>query len=223
MLLVQKMGYPLAMSDTPAIPLENLIVCPHCDAAFQLRRPAAGERAICERCGTVLITPRRKAGLQIIAVSLAVAILMVAASVSPFLTIKAAGATNSVSILDAALAFDHGALIALALATAALILFVPLTRVLLAIYVLVPIVLDKPPARGAVQAFRLSEALRPWSMAEIFAIGCAVALVKITDLADVAFGPAFWMFSALVLLAVFQDSFMCRWSVWNSLDKTHRS
>ena len=210
------------MNDAPMIPLDQMIVCPQCDAAYALRRPAVGERATCRRCGTVLITPRRKAGLQIIAVSLAVAILIVAASVFPFLTIKAAGASNSVSILDAALAFDHGALIALALTTAALILFVPLARVLLAIYVLLPIVMDWPPARGAIQAFRLSEALRPWSMAEIFAIGCAVALVKISDLADVAFGPAFWMFAGLVLLAVVQDTFMCRWSVWNSLDKTRR-
>ncbi|WP_306115593.1 MULTISPECIES: paraquat-inducible protein A [unclassified Roseovarius] len=208
------------MTSPQPIPLDTLIVCPHCDAAYQLQRPGVGEKAKCQRCGTVLITPRRKAGLQIIAVSLAVAILIVAATVFPFLTIKAGGTANSVSILDAALAFSDGPLIALALTTAALIIFIPLTRVLLSIYVLVPIVLDRPPARGATQAFRLSEALRPWSMAEIFAIGCAVALTKISDLADVAFGPAFWMFAALVVLVVVQDNFLCRWSVWTSLDKT---
>ncbi len=201
-----------------SLDLDNMIVCPQCDAAYTLRRPAAGERARCQRCGTALITPRRKAGLQIIALSLTVAILIVAATVFPFLTITAAGTSNSVSILDAALAFSDGPLIVLALATAALIVFIPLARVLLAMYVLIPIVLDRPPARGAAQAFRLSEALRPWSMAEIFAIGCAVALTKIVDLADVGFGPAFWMFCALVFLVVIQDNFLCRWSVWNSLD-----
>lgn len=206
-----------------AIPFEQLIACPRCDAAYTLLRPKVGERALCQRCGTALITPRRKAGLQIIAVSFAIMILIVAATVFPFLTIKAAGASNSVSILDAALAFSDGPLIALALTTAALIIFVPLARVMLSIYVLVPIVMDRPPARGATQAFRLSEALRPWSMAEIFAIGCAVALVKISDLADVAFGPAFWMFAALVVLVVVQDNFLCRWSVWNSLDKPRAS
>lgn len=202
-----------------SLPLDDMIVCPQCDAAYSLRRPDVGERARCARCGTALITPRRKAGLQIIALSLTVAILIVAATVFPFLTITAAGTSNSVSILDAALAFSDGPLIALSLATAALIVFIPLARVLLSIYVLVPIVLDRPPARGATQAFRLSEAMRPWSMAEIFAIGCAVALVKITDLADVGFGPAFWMFCALVFLVVVQDNFLCRWSVWNSLEK----
>lgn len=211
------------MADAHSLPLEKLIVCPRCDAVFMLERPTNGERASCGRCGTVLIKPRKKAGLQIIAVSLAVAILIVAASILPFLTLSAAGTSNSVSILDAALAFSSGPLIVLALATAALIIVIPLMRVLLAIYVLVPIVLDRPPARGATQAFRLSEAMRPWSMAEIFAIGCAVALVKITQLADVAFGPAFWMFTALVLLVVVQDSIMDRWSVWNSLDKEQNS
>ncbi len=206
------------MRDTP-LPLDDMIVCPQCDAAYSLRRPDVGERARCARCGTALITPRRKAGMQIIALSLTVAILIVSATVFPFLTITAAGTSNSVSILDAALAFSDGPLITLSLATAALIVFIPLARVLLAMYVLIPIVLDRPPARGATQAFRLSEAMRPWSMAEIFAIGCAVALVKITDLADVGFGPAFWMFCALVFLVVVQDNFLCRWSVWNSLEK----
>ena len=93
---------------------------------------------------------------------------------------------------------------------------------LLALYVLAPIVADRPPARGALRAFRWSEALRPWSMAEIFAIGCAVALVKVSDLATVTFGPAFWMFSALVILVVVQESFICRWSVWNALTPAHR-
>ncbi|MGJ8546308.1 MAG: paraquat-inducible protein A [Sulfitobacter sp.] len=203
------------MADTP---LEALIVCPQCDATWQLQRPKFGERAVCQRCHKVLIAPRHKAGLQIIAVSVASVILIIAATVFPFLQIDAAGRSNSVSVLDAALSFTGGALLLLSLATAALIIFIPLLRMLLTIYVLVPVVLDRPPARHAMQAFRLSEALKPWSMAEIFAIGCAVALVKVADLAQVAFGPAFWMFGILVVLVVAQDSFMCKWSVWDSLE-----
>jgi len=199
-------------------PLDELIVCPICDATYRLNRPKNGERAICQRCHHVLIAPRRKAGLQIIAVSTAVVILIIAATVFPFLQISAAGKHNAVSILDAALSFTDGWLIILSLVTAALIIFVPLLRMLLTIYVLVPVVMDRPPARHAMKAFRFSEALRPWSMAEIFALGCAVALVKIADLAQVEFGPAFWMFGVLVVLVVAQDSFMCKWSVWDSLE-----
>jgi len=45
-----------------------------------------------------------------------------------------------------------------------------------------------------------------------------VALVKVAGLATVTFGPAFWMFGALVVLVIVQDRFMCKWSVWNSLE-----
>lgn len=209
--------------DAAPIPRHDLIVCPKCDAAFALKRPANGEKAVCARCKHVLITPRHKAGLQIIAMSVAIVVLIIAAAVFPFLAINAKGATNAVSVLDAALAFQDGPLIALSLATAALIFFIPLARVLLSLYVLIPLVADKPPARHAARAFRLSEALRPWSMAEIFAIGCAVALIKVSDLAQVTFGPAFWMFSVLVILVVVQESFICRWSVWNALNTPRRS
>ena len=205
------------------LPLDQLIVCPQCDAIYRLRRPAHGQRASCSRCHTPLITPRRNAGLQIIAVALAVMVLIIGAAVFPFLRIDAAGASNAVSVLDAALAFAGGPMIFLSLATAALIFFIPLMRVLLLLYVLVPVVLDRPPARHAIRAFRLSEGLRPWSMAEVFAIGCAVALVKVTDLADVEFGPAFWMFGVLVVLVILQDRFLCKWSVWKSLETPKRS
>ncbi|MFD2741441.1 paraquat-inducible protein A [Sulfitobacter aestuarii] len=203
--------------------LADLIVCPQCDAVYHLRKPANGERAVCARCHKVLIAPRRNAGLHIIAVAFAVLFLIIGAAYFPFLTIDAAGNKNAVSILDAALAFAGGPLVLLALATAALIILVPLLRTILTLYVLIPVVLDRPAARHAVRAFRISEALRPWSMAEIFAIGCAVALVKVSDLAHVGFGPAFWMFGILVVLVVAQDSFMCKWSVWNSLEHPKRS
>lgn len=205
--------------DTPAA---ALIVCPRCDAAYRMKKPGLGERAVCARCGTVLAAPRQRAGLQMIVIAVTVVILIVSATIFPFLEIRAGGRTNAVSILDAALSFGGGPLIALALVTAAFIIFVPLLRMLLTLYVLIPLVRDRPPARHAIRAFRLSEALRPWSMAEIFAIGCAVALVKITEIAQVDFGPAFWMFGVLVVLVVAQDSFMCKWSVWNALENPKR-
>ena len=213
------------MSDATYVtrgPLEGLIVCPVCDATYQLQRPRNGERAVCGRCHYVLIAPRAKAGMQMIAVAIAVVVLTIAASVFPFLEISAGGRSNAVSILDAALTFTEGPMLVLALSTAAFIIFVPMLRMLLTLYVLVPVVLDRPPARHAIRAFRVSEAMRPWSMAEIFALGCAVALVKVADLASVSFGPAFWMFGFLVVLVLVQDGFLCKWSVWNSLEHPKR-
>lgn len=202
---------------------DTLIACPGCDALYRARMPEEGDRAICHRCHTVLVAPRRKAGMTIVMLSLGVMILVVGALWFPFLEISSSGFHNSASLLDAALAFSGGPLVVLSLSVAAFIILIPLTRVLLILYVLVPVVLDRPPARSAALAFRLSEALRPWSMAEIFALGCAVALVKVADLAQIGFGPAFYMFAALVVIIAVQDNHMCRWSIWRSLDPSDRT
>lgn len=199
-------------------PLEDLIACPSCDALYVARMPETGGRAVCDRCHTVLIAPKRKAGLRIIALTLAVLILVVSAMFFPFLDIHRLGLGNSASILDAATAFSSGPMAALGLGTAAMIVIVPLIRMLLILYVLTPIVFDRQPFSQARRAFRWSQELKPWAMAEIFAIGCAVALVKVADLAQIGFGPAFWMFSVLVVIVLFNDNYLCTWSVWKSLE-----
>lgn len=197
---------------------EDLIVCPHCDALYRLKRPGKGEVAVCARCHTTIAAPRAKAGLQIVALAVTTLILMVGAATFPFLRIEAGGVGNSVSILDAAFIFSDGLLAVLVVATIALILAIPALRAALVIYTIAPLMADRPAWPGARSAFRLAQSLKPWAMAEVFAIGCAVSLVKITDLARVDFGPAFWMFAALVVLVVIQQKFMCNWSVWNALD-----
>lgn len=200
-------------------PLTSLIACPSCDALYTARTPEKGERATCARCHTVLIARRKDAGLKIIALSIASLILVVGAVTFPFLGIYVAGFRNEASLIDAALAFSDGPFVILSLCVVMLIVFLPALRLLLTLYVLVPVVRDRPPWAGAKRAFRWAEALRPWSMAEIFVIGCAVALVKLVDLARVDLRPAFWMFAILVVVLVVQDTLMCRWSVWKALDK----
>lgn len=200
------------------IPTSDLIACPSCDALYKAAEPRPGERAVCHRCHTVLIAPRQGAGLKIIALALGSLVLVVGALSFPFIQISRLGLSQEATVIDAALAFS-GTFLVLSLAVFVVIVFLPLVRLLLTLYVLAPVVMDRPPWPGAKRAFRWSERLRPWSMAEIFVIGCAVALIKLADLARVELGPAFWMFVILVVLIVVQDTFMCRWSVWKSLDR----
>ncbi len=200
------------------VPLDALMACPQCDALYEARMPKEGERAVCARCHTVLIAPKRKAGLKIIALTLAVIILVFSALFFPFLTIDAGGFGNKASILDSASSFQSGPMVFLSVAVAGMIIIIPLVRTLLILYVLVPVVLDRTPYAHARRAFRLTQELKPWAMAEIFAIGCAVALVKVADLAHIGFGPAFWMFAVLVIIVLVNDNYLCTWSVWKSLE-----
>ena len=208
------------MAEAAAPPsLDELIACPHCDALYRLAELDHGERAQCVRCHATLMSPRKHAGLTIIALALASAILIVAALFTPFLQISRLGFSNEASIIETALAFSDGPMIILSLAVVGLIVGLPLLRLLLTLYTLIPLVLDRKPWPRAGTLFRLSAQLKPWSMAEIFVIGCAVSLVKLNDLARVELGVAFWLFVAVVILLTIQDVLMDRFSVWQALSR----
>ncbi len=198
--------------------LSGLVACPTCDTLHRIGDVGEGQRARCVRCHAILMNPRASAMTKIVMLALTATVLMIAAISFPFLTIEARGLAQKSSVIDAILAFSDGVMIPLSLAVAALIVVLPMMRLLAIVYVLAPMAIGWRPARGAVAAFRLAEGLKPWAMAEIFVIGVAVALVKVAGLAQLTIGPAFWAFSALVLVTVLNDNFMCRLTIWRTLE-----
>ena len=200
--------------------LSGMLACRQCDALYPGPLPEDGQRAVCPRCHAVIAAPRRRGGLVIILVSLGILGLAAAAMFLPFLSIRRFGLGNSVSLFEAVALFAPGIL---AWAVAALVLGVPLLRAAIGIYVLGPMVAGHPPALRAGDAFRLSERLRPFAMAEIFAIGCAIALTKLGSYARVEIGPAFWIFGGMAVLTVLLDRLSCSWTIWTTLDQTRKS
>lgn len=198
--------------------LDGLIACPTCDALQQEADVPFGARARCMRCGTVLIAPRAGAMTQIVMLAVTALVLMLVAIFFPFIELSAGGMVQRSSLMDAVLAFSSGMMLPLTFATAAFIIVLPVMRLLAIVYALGPMAFGWRPARHAVPAFRVAQALQPWSMAEIFIVGVSIALVKVAGLATLSFGPAFWTFLALVLVMVLSDNFMCRLSVWKTLE-----
>ncbi|MEM7753294.1 MAG: paraquat-inducible protein A [Pseudomonadota bacterium] len=193
---------------------DTRLACPTCDALYEA--PTSGGLT-CHRCHTLLAAPVRRSSLWALLIALASAGLIYGAITLPFLTIKRFWMSNDATLIQTALAFE-GPLLVLSLAVLALILILPALRLGLTLYVLAPVVLGTGTLPGAATAFRWSEALRPWSMAEIFVIGCGIALVKIVAMAEVTFGPAFYMFAAAVVLIWVQDRLTCRHSLWEAID-----
>jgi len=198
--------------------IDDLIACPNCDALHRLRSVETGAQAKCVRCGTVLMAPREGAMTRIVMLSATALILMVGAVFFPFLELSAQGLGRKSSVFDAILAFSDGLMLPLSFAVAALIVVLPVTRFLALLYVFGPMALGWEPAKHAKAVFRLAETIRPWAMAEVFIIGVAVALVKVAGLAQVTLGPAFWAFVGLVIVTVLKDNFMCRVTVWQTLN-----
>ena len=196
----------------------GLMACPRCDALHVEEDLDLGETARCIRCGTVLAKPRDGAFAQLIALAFTSVVLLVGAVFFPFLEVSTMGFGNASSLFDVALAFAEGVLLPLVLAVLAMIIGLPILRSVLLLYTLVPLAQGRPPRRHAARAYRWSEILRPWSMAEIFVIGTAVALVKVAGLATVHLGPAFWAFCALIFVNLASRAFMCQTSIWDAIE-----
>lgn len=196
----------------------TLIACPECDALYLDPDVPDNHDARCQRCGTMLAAPRTGAFTRVFMLALTALILMVAAVFFPFLQLNASGLVNRTSVFDAVMAFD-GLMLPLSLAVALLIVLLPALRLAAIAYTLWPLMRNRPPYAHARRAFRLAEDLRPWSMAEIFVVGVSVALVKVAGMAVVSLGPAFWAFAALVIVTVLQNNFMCRHTIWRTLER----
>ncbi|MEM0948496.1 MAG: paraquat-inducible protein A [Pseudomonadota bacterium] len=200
--------------------LSRVLACRQCDALYPGAPPLPGERAECPRCHAVIAAPRRQAGIWIIVVSFGILVLAGLAMFLPFLSIRRFAIGNTVSLFDTVAFFAPGGL---AILVSGLVLGVPLTRAVINLYVLGPLVAGRAPAFQASRAFLISERLRPFAMAEIFVIGCAIALAKLGSFARVEIGPAFWIFGGMAALTVLVDRMTCSWTIWNALDQTTRS
>ncbi|TBN52051.1 paraquat-inducible protein A [Paracoccus sediminis] len=196
----------------------GLMACPRCDALHVEEELDAGETLRCVRCGGLLAKPRGGAFVQLIALSFTTVVLMMGAIFFPFLEISRMGFGNATSLFGVALAFADGVLLPLVLAVMVMIVGLPVLRAFLLVYTLAPLAQGRAPYRHAARAFRWTELLRPWSMAEIFVIGTAVALVKVAGLATVHLGPAFWAFCALILVNLASRGFMCQTTIWDAIE-----
>lgn len=199
--------------------LDDLVACPECDTLHVAAALPDHTRAYCQQCGYVLMTSQPAAMARILSLALTAFVMMIAAISFPFLTLDAGGLHNATSVIDAILAFNRGSAFPLAIAVAFFIVIIPLIRLTALIYALGPLVREQKPRHGARVAFALAEKLRPWSMAEIFIVGVTVALVKVAGLAAVTLGPAFWAFAGVVVITVLKDQMICRYSIWETLDK----
>lgn len=212
-----------ALADPPPSPeaRPDLMACPTCDMLYRVVPLPPDGRLRCHRCHTVLMTNRSGAIDRTLAGAFSTVILMIAAVFFPFLELSAVGLHRNASLIDAALAFS-GAVAPLSIATFLLIVVLPVIRAVALAWTLLPLRLGRPPARGAVAAFRTATHLKPWAMAEVFLIGVVVALVKVGGIATIDLGPAFWAMSGLVILVVFEGATLSEWSIWQTLDRSRR-
>ncbi|MEM7721122.1 MAG: paraquat-inducible protein A [Pseudomonadota bacterium] len=206
-----------SLADTDLDAPTDLVGCPVCDAVHRISPMQSDQATECARCGSRITFGKTAAVARLVSLSATNVALLAMVLFLPFLELRAGQFDNQASVIDVVLGFSSGIMIPLALAVLAFILMLPLSRFLLLLYALGPIAVGRPNLPNATHALRWSFVLKPWAMAEIFMVGVAVALVKLADLATIAIGPAFWIFGIVVILNVYQDTLMCRHTLWTAL------
>ncbi len=198
------------------------IACPNCDVLHKVAPAAVATRAKCAQCGYRLTSGRPEAIARVVGLALTSIILMGVVLFAPFLRLNAGPFGSAASVVDVVLGFATGIMVPLALSVLCFIIVLPVARAALLLYALSPIIAGVGNFPGAPAALRFAFSLKPWAMAEIFMVGVAVALVKLAGMARVEMGAAFWAFALFVLVNAFQDTFMCRNTLWTALSARRR-
>lgn len=199
------------------ISFDNLIACQGCDLLHHRRELQLGDHAKCERCGDTIQTQKPYTIDRSLAASIAAIVLLMVSLFTPFLSLSRSGLQSSMSVLDAAEALWHSQMRWLGLLTLTLIVVLPLARFLLMFWVLWRLRFKRKVRSSMRTAFRWSIRLEPWAMADIFMVGVVVSLVKISSLANLQVGLAFWSLLALVFVSLFMSSALCKDTVWDRL------
>jgi len=202
------------------VSLDDLVACPGCDWLHYRTDLALGEMSQCQRCGDVLQTRKAFTVDRALAASLAGIVLLILSLCLPFLSLSRAGIESRMSVLDAVQALWFGNMQELGILTLAFIVILPLSRFVLLGYVLWRIRFKRKVRSAMRTAFRWALWLEPWAMAEIFMVGVVVSLVKISTLANLQVGLAFWSLLALIAVSVFINLALCRDTVWTHLQQS---
>ncbi len=186
------MGSPVD-HDSPS----RLVACHECDLLARVPALPPGGVARCPRCNGILARAPAKSFERTAALGFAALTLLVVSNLFPFLTLDISGTLSDMTIIQGARTLwdgDYKLLAGLVFGTTVL---APLTHIVLLLWIVVPLWMNRIPWAGR-KVLRWLDVIRPWSMAEVFMLGVLVSMVKLADLADIIPGIALWSFVALI-------------------------
>ncbi len=196
---------PAASSGTAAaspavlVAQPHLVLCDECDAVHERIALQPGQVARCRRCNALLgrghvVTPNGQ-----FAFALAALVFLLIGNLSPLVTLELRGIRLSVSLPHAiGLTWQAGQPLVALLAGATAIVF-PLLLIVLRLYVLGFLSVNRLPP-GFKWFMRALRWATYWSMVEVFMLSALVSIVRSAGLASVIPGVGLFAYAALTLL-----------------------
>ncbi|MEZ3498124.1 membrane integrity-associated transporter subunit PqiA [Pantoea sp. KPR_PJ] len=190
------------------------MLCPQCDLMVKLPDVPQGSRASCPRCHTVLTTNWQEPRRRPTGYALAALFMLLLANLFPFVSMKVAGLSSQISLLQipkVMVSEDYSSLATLFL------VFVQAIPGLCMLTIILLVNRIRIPSSLRIGLARILFQLRSWGMAEIFMAGVLVSFVKLMAYGDIGLETSFWPWCLFCLLQV--RAFQCvdrRW-LWNQL------
>ncbi|MGE5518226.1 MAG: paraquat-inducible protein A [Bacteroidota bacterium] len=180
--------------------MDHLCACPHCDALHRRPPLRRGEKAVCVRCGSVLVRRHRLAPDHVLALVVAALIVFVVANAFPIVDLRVQGLRNGATLFGsvAALWAEDRQLMAVLVCTTTQ--FFPLLDLCCMLALLLAATRRRPRPAWFAPLLRFVQELRPWGMIEVFMLGVIVSLVKLSGMASILPGMALWAFAVLTML-----------------------
>ena len=179
------------------------ILCPQCDLLVALPHLAHGHKANCPRCGTTLTVEWDAPRQRPTAWATAALFMLLLANLFPFVSMKVAGVSSEVSLLEI-----PGVMFSEDYASLGLffILFVQLVPAFCLVSILLLVNQVSMPPKLKIWLAKILFKLQSWGMAEIFLAGVLVSFVKLMAYGDIGIGSSFvpWCLFCLLQLRTYQ-------------------
>lgn len=195
--------------------MDHLCACLHCDALHRRPPLRRGEKAVCVRCGSVLVRRHRLSPDHVLALVVAALMVFVIANAFPIVDLRVQGLRSGTTLFGSIAAlWSEGRQLMAVLVCATTQVFPLLDLLCMLALLLAATRRRRPLPAWFAPLLRFVQELRPWGMIEVFMLGVIVSLVKLSGMAAIRPGMALWAFAALTVLMAAVLSFHPR-QLWN--------
>ena len=207
---------PVEPDQLAQLPLEELVACHECD--LLMRRPtlAHDEKALCPRCGYELYAHRHNVVNRSLALVLAALLMYVPANFLPIMHLNLLGQASTDTVWSGVVGLFNTGMQGVSAVVFLCSMAIPLLKLLCQLVVLLSIRLDIGRSYGLL-LYRIYHHMRDWGMLEVYLMGVLVAIVKLSDLAQLSLGLGLACFVGLLLVQVWLEVVMSPHQIWVAL------